>query len=140
MRVIAVTDLAEAGREKPVVVSPAMVGFASPALDYYEGSISLDKELIPNPESTFILKVVGNSMLSAGIYSGDEVLVDRSLSPRHGNVVVVLLEEDLELKRLLIDSTGVTLSSDNPDSPNIRFEKGASLNIWGVVTRCIHNV
>lgn len=139
MRVIAVSDLAEAGREKPIVVSPAMVGFASPSLDYYEGGISLDKHLVTNPESTFILKIAGDSMLSAGIYSGDEIIVDRSLPPRHGNIVIVLLGEELEVKRLLVDSNGVTLNSDNPNSPNIRFERGASLSIWGVVIRAIHH-
>ncbi len=139
MRVIAVSDLAEAGREKPIVVSPAMVGFASPSLDYYEGGISLDKHLVANPESTFILKIAGDSMLSVGIFSGDEIIVDRSLHPQHGNIVVVQLGEDLEVKRLLIDSGGVTLGSDNPSRPNIRFEKGTSLSIWGVVVRAIHH-
>ncbi|MBX3312665.1 MAG: translesion error-prone DNA polymerase V autoproteolytic subunit [Microbacteriaceae bacterium] len=147
MRVIAVSDLAEAGREileksKPIPVSPISVpaGFPSPAQDYYEHGVNLNEHLVLNPESTFILRVTGESMTGAGIWSGDEIIVDRSLRPKHGDVVVAVIDGELTVKRLIIDPKGVTLHAENPRYPDIRLRELSELSIWGVVTRCLHRV
>ncbi len=147
MRVIAVSDLAEAGREifekfQEIPLSPLAVpaGFPSPAQDYYEHGVNLNEHLVLNPESTFILRVSGESMLGAGIWNGDEIIVDRSLSPKHGDIVVAVIDGELTVKRLIIEHQSVRLHAENPNYPDIRLQELSELSIWGVVTRCLHRV
>ena len=115
-------------------------GFPSPAQDYYDGPIDLNQHLIKDPTSTFIVRVAGDSMQNAGISSGDEVIVDRSLTPRDGNVVIAVLDGELTIKRLRLSGTGVILRADNPAYPDIRVEALSDLIVWGVVTRSLHHV
>jgi DNA polymerase V len=115
-------------------------GFPSPAQDYYEGPIDLNQHLIKDPTSTFVVRVVGDSMERAGISNGDEVIVDRSLEPRHGNVVIAVLDGELTIKRLRLTGSGVVLHAENPAYPDIRVAEMTDLTIWGVVTRCLHHV
>lgn len=115
-------------------------GFPSPAQDYYDGPIDLNQHLIKDPTSTFIVRVAGDSMQNAGISSGDEVIVDRSLTPRDGNVVIAVLDGELTIKRLRLTGTGVILRADNPAYSDIRVEALSDLTIWGVVARSLHRV
>lgn len=75
-------------------------GFPSPAEDYIEGEIDLNEQLIQHPHSTFLMKVSGDSMIGAGIMPGSTLVVDRSLEPRHGNVVIAVIDGQLTVKRL----------------------------------------
>lgn len=115
-------------------------GFPSPAQDYYDGPIDLNQHLIKDPTSTFIVRVAGDSVQNAGISSGDEVIVDRSLTPRDGNVVIAVLDGELTIKRLRLTGTGVILRADNPAYSDIRVEALSDLTIWGVVARSLHRV
>lgn len=115
-------------------------GFPSPADDYIEGRIDLNEHLIKNREATFIIRVQGWSMLEAGIHDGDELIVDRSREPRHGNVVVAVVNGKLTVKRLFKRGAVVKLTSDNQEHPSIEFKDGDELQIWGVVTRVLHKV
>lgn len=124
----------------PVLGRNVPAGFPSPADDYLDGTIDLNQHLITNAEATFILRVSGVSMIGAGIYDGDEVIVDRSITARSGRIVVAAYNGELTIKRLLIAGADVRLHAENPDFPNIVMAEGQELMIWGVVTRVLHRV
>lgn len=116
-------------------------GFPSPATGYYNGPVDLNRHLMTDPTATFIVRVSGDSMIGAGIWDGDEVIVDRSLNARDGSVVVAVVDTELTIKRLRLDPDGaVRLVPENPAYPEIVLEEMSELVIWGVVTRCLHRV
>lgn len=115
-------------------------GFPSPAQDYFDGRIDLNEHLIRDAMSTFIVRVTGDSMTGAGIYDGDELIVDRSLDAQHGNVIVAVVDGELTVKRLMLIHGGALLQAENPRYPNIRMGALSELTVWGVVTRCLHRV
>jgi len=115
-------------------------GFPSPAESFYDGPIDLNEHLIKDATSTFVVRVSGHSMESGGISDGDEVIVDRSLQPRDGNVVIAVLDGELTIKRLRVSKAGVILHADNPDYPDIVVPSLSECTFWGVVTRCLHHV
>lgn len=121
----------------PVAV-PA--GFPSPAQDYFTGRIDLNKHLINDITSTFLVRVSGHSMDGAGIYDGDELVVDRSLTPADGNVVVAIIDGELTIKRLRLEHGRVRLAAENPAYPDVVVPELAELSVWGVVTRCLHRL
>ncbi|GAB3547475.1 S24 family peptidase [Arthrobacter tumbae] len=125
-----------------ILVSPMSIpaGFPSPSQDYYEKGIDLNKHLIADTTSTFIVRVSRDSMTGAGISDGDELIVDRSLTPEDGSVVVAVLDGELSIKRLRITARGVVLAAENPAFPDIVVAELSDLSIWGVVTRCLHYV
>lgn len=124
-------------RTAPIAV-PA--GFPSPAQDYFEGDLSLDTHLIDDRDATFVVRVTGNSMTGAGIFDGDELLVDRSKTPRDGDVVVAVLDGELTVKRLQVTSSGVVLQADNSEHPDIVVPELSELTIWGCVTWSLHRL
>lgn len=115
-------------------------GFPSPARDYFHGGIDLNRHLIRDRTSTFIMRVAGNSMAASGICDGDEVIVDRSLPARDGRVVIAVLEAEMVIRRLGIDADGVSLHTDDPSTRPVLVEALEDLTVWGVVTRCLHHV
>lgn len=116
-------------------------GFPSPAQDYFDGTLDLNEHLIKDRTSTFIVRVSGDSMTGAGISDGDELVVDRSITPAHGHVVVAILDGELTVKRLEIEQAGgVVLRAENPAYPAIRVRELSDLRVWGVVTVCLHRV
>jgi len=124
----------------PVYISRVPAGFPSPADDFIEKKLDLNEHLIKNPAATFIVKVSGNSMIGAGIHSGDLLLVDRSLEPGDKKIVVAALDGELTVKRLRQRAGRMYLASENPDYPEVKLEDLADLKIWGVVTFVIHKV
>ncbi|WP_372699075.1 LexA family protein [Arthrobacter sp. JSM 101049] len=115
-------------------------GFPSPARDYFHGGIDLNRHLIRDRTSTFIMRVSGNLMAASGICEGDEVIVDRSVEPRDGKVVIAVLDGELVIRRLAADASGVSLQTDEPSSRPLAVPQLEDLKIWGVVTRCLHHV
>ncbi|MDN5924078.1 MAG: translesion error-prone DNA polymerase V autoproteolytic subunit [Xanthomonadales bacterium] len=119
-------------------------GFPSPAEDYVEDVIDLNRHLIilGHESSTFILRVKGWSMMGAGIHDGDEIVVDRSLTPRQGDIVVACVNNDLTVKRLGRVDSKLALLPENPHFKPIVFDDDESptLEIWCVVTRCLRNL
>ncbi|ROQ58997.1 SOS response UmuD protein [Rathayibacter sp. PhB152] len=115
-------------------------GFPSPAQDYFDGSLDLNDHLIRDKTSTFIVRVSGESMTGAGISDGDELVVDRSLTPTNGSVVIAILDGELTVKRLELGPGGVVLRAENPDYPPILVAELSDLQIWGVVTVCLHRL
>ena len=124
----------------PVAPQPVPAGFPSPAQDYYDGPIDLTEQLVKDKAATFIVRVVGDSMEQAGVSDGDELLVDRSLVPRHGDVVVAVLDGELTVKRLWLTARGVILHAENPKYPDILVPELTEFLVWGVATYCIHHL
>ena len=115
-------------------------GFPSPATDYLEGEIDLNRYLIKNPPATFIVKSQGNSMLQAGIHSGDLLIVDRSIKAKNNSIVVASVDGDLIVKRIKISGKKYLLASDNKTYKDIKINNESDIFIWGTVTKVIHNV
>ncbi len=115
-------------------------GFPSPADDYIDVGIDLNEHLIRNPTSTFLLRVSGNSMTEAGIYNDDLLVIDRSLNPHPGHIVVAVLDGAFTLKRLTIQSGLLSLEAEHPDYPPINLQEYGDVQIWGVAVYSIHNL
>ena len=115
-------------------------GFPSPARDFTEGTIDLNEELIPRPNSTFIVRARGDSMIGSGIYPGDLLIVDRSLSPRSGSIIIAVLDGELSVKGLKLNNGQVTLSSSNPNYSDVIVSEEMDFTIWGVCTNVVHNL
>ena len=113
-------------------------GFPSPADDYIEDRLDLNQLLVKNVPATYFLDVVGSSMVGAGIFEGDKLVVDRSLEPKHGNIVVAVVDGEYTVKRLFKRAGKIELRSENPQYPPIQFKEGQELLIFGVVTNSIH--
>lgn len=124
----------------PLMVSRIAAGFPSPADDYVEKQIDLNTHLIQHREATFILRVTGWSMRDAGIFDGDEIIVDRAITAVDGKIVVAAINGDLTVKRLRRIGSTVHLVAENPEFPAIILKEGEELCIWGVVTRVLHRV
>ena len=119
-------------------ICKVVAGFPSPADDYVEKSLDLNELLIKRPAATFFVRVEGDSMLGAGIHPDDILVVDRSLSPDAGKIVVCALNGELTVKRLARDDQQWRLVAANPDYPDIVIHEGLETIIWGVVTASIH--
>lgn len=118
-------------------------GFPSPAQDYMDRSLDFNKELIAHPAATFYARVVGLSMLGAGIDEGDIVVIDRSLEPRQGDIVVAFINGEFSMKYLDLsrkDSGHITLRPANPDYPPLDITPDDDFTIWGVVAKVIKNL
>ena len=116
-------------------------GFAAAADDYIERGIDLNEQLILNKPATFFLRMNGDAMIEDGIYSGDILIVDRSIKPASGKVIVAILDGELLVRRLQKHSNGVELVAANSKMGNIQlsaFDDRA--NVWGVVTCVIHTL
>lgn len=121
----------------PYALEKINAGFPSPAQDYIDKVLDMNEHLIKNETATFIVKVASLSMLNAGIDIDDELIVDRSLDAKHGDIVVALIDNDFTVKRLMIDENGQWLKAENPEYKNIYLMDGQELIIWGVVTHII---
>ena len=121
------------------VQAVAAMGFPSPARDYFDGGLDLNRLLVKDRVSTFIMRVGGHAMQSAGIYDGDEVIVDRSLPVRHNSVVVLSLNGQMLIRRWQIDGAKTGLLCDESPIP-VTLSEGDEVSIFGVVTRCLHHV
>ena len=114
-------------------------GFPSPADDYLEGGLDLNEHLIEHPAATFFLRVSGDSMTGAGIHAGDILIVDRSIAPGDGKIVIAAVDGELTVKRLYRRDGHIRLLSENPRYPPININAGQDLHIWGVVIHAIHS-
>ncbi len=128
------------GYQLPLYGTKISAGYPSPSDDYIEGRLDLNEHLIHHPASTFFVRVTGYSMLNAGMHPGDILVVDRSLEPRHGKIVIAALEGELTVKRLYRKAGEIRLMPENDDYEPITISSEAELHIWGVVTNVIHPV
>jgi DNA polymerase V len=135
--VIRVIPLPKLKRHLPLYTSVA-AGFPSPADDYIEEELDLNDFLIRNPEATFFVKVSGDSMVRAGIYEGDILIVDCSLEAHSGDVIVALIDGEFTVKRLVHQQGKYYLQPENPAYRPMEVNEGCSFQVWGVVTNVIH--
>src|SRR3954447_17690838 len=115
-------------------------GFPSPAADYETRELDLVEHLIRNRAATFLMRAVGHSMQEAGIFDGDLLVVDRSVTPRSGSIVVVAVDGEYTVKRLKRERSAVWLEAANPDYPPIYFSAEAQVHVFGVVLHAIHTL
>tara|TARA_X000000368_G_C22913452_1_gene659699 strand:- start:491 stop:925 length:435 start_codon:yes stop_codon:yes gene_type:complete len=115
-------------------------GFPSPAEDFKEIRLSLDKELIKNTESTFYARVSGDSMENAGLSDGDLLVIDRSLNPENKKIAVCYLEGEFTVKRIIKKKGRIYLKPENKNYKEIEVKDGDELIIWGIVTYVIKSL
>ena len=116
-----------------------MAGFPSPAEDFTELSINLDQVLVENPPATFMAYAEGDSMINIGIHHGDIVIVDRSLTPREGDVIVAVLEGEFLIKEFSNMGDEIKLIPHNSKYPIIYINEDTDFQVWGVVVHSIRS-
>lgn len=124
----------------PFYQNAVSAGFPSPAEDEMAEKLDLNELLIKHPSATFFLRVSGSSMIKAGIHDRDILIVDRSLEPSHGKIVIASLNGELTVKRLHKDGNRIRLIAENDAYAPIEITGEIDLRIWGVVTNVIHTV
>lgn len=122
--------------ELPLFLERVACGFPSPAQDYVEARLDLNKLTIKHPSATYFVKVSGESMIGAGIGDGDLLVVDRALTPVHGDIVVAAVDGEFTVKELQIHPQ-LRLLPHNPDYRPITFDSEEELQIFGVVTHSL---
>ena len=133
---------------KPVLISEAPLlalllrnrvcaGFPSPAEDLGAQRIDLTQVLITHPQATYFLRASGHSMVEAGIFDNDILVVDRAIKPRHGHIVVAIVDGDFAVKQLYQRQGRTKLKAANPTFPDIVPKDGQIIEVWGVVTSSI---
>lgn len=133
------------GRKKkklklPLYSNKVSAGFPSPADDFIEKTLDLNDLLIKHPQATFFVRVSGNSMVNAGIRDGDILVVDKSLEPKEGKIVIANVEGEFVLKRIRKKNGKLYLFPENLDYNPIEIKEDMDCEIWGVVTYVIHPI
>ena len=123
----------------PLYQSSVQAGFPSPAADYIEEKISLDKLIIKQPSATFLVKVDGESMIEAFIPHKALLVVDKSIPPVTSDIIVAVVNSEFTVKRLIKTANGVFLAPANPKFKSIRITDDMDFKIWGVVISIIIN-
>ena len=123
----------------PLFSEAVSAGFPSPAQDYVEKTLDLNELCIKRPAATFFVRVEGESMIQAGIYAGDILVVDRSVAAEHGDTVIVAIDGEMTVKELELRPV-IRLVPRNPVYPAIEIAEGTALDIFGVVTNVIRNI
>lgn len=121
----------------PFITAPVRAGFPSPAMDYLEERIDLNKELIPHPLATFLIESAGDSMINAFIPPGAKLLVDRSVQPKNGDIVLAVIHGEFTVKFLKKNEFKCTLVAANRKYPDIEITPEMEMQVWGVVTAII---
>ena len=124
----------------PLYSCKISAGFPSPADDHLEKNLDLNSYLIKNPTATFFVRVNGDSMINAGIHDNDILIVDRSLKPSHGKIVIAVVDGQMTVKRLFKRSGKLILMPENKHFKPIEITDSMTVEIWGVVVTAIHSV
>ena len=130
----------EEGIGQWLAVEGISAGFLSPADDFKEIRISLDKELVKNKDATFYARVDGDSMIGAGLEDGDLLVIDRSLNPENGRIAVCLIDGDFTVKRIKKEKNKLFLVPENKKYKKIEIKEENELVIWGIVEYVIKKV
>lgn len=128
------------GYKIPLFSSAVEAGYPSPGEDHIDEIIDMNKYLIRNPKSTFCVRVSGLSMIDAGIYEGDVLLVDSSIEPISGKIIVAAIDGMLTVKRLGEIAGCPYLLPENPEFEPIKITKESEVKVWGVVTSVLRNL
>ena len=130
----------ESSKLKAPLVEGIRAGFPSPAEDFAEPTLDLNRYVIKNPASTFYARITGDSMEGAGIGDGDIVVIDKSLEPKDGNIAVCFIDGEFTLKRILLDNGRLWLQPANPKFKAIEITEENHFLVWGVVTHVVKNL
>ncbi|RUS95847.1 umuD protein [Chroococcidiopsis cubana SAG 39.79] len=117
-----------------------VAGFPSPADDYIEAKLDLNEHLIRRPAATFFVRASGDSMQGVGIYSGDLLVVDRSLEPKDNDIIIAVVNGELTVKRLHRKGKKLLLVAANESYPSLEIDEYVEFQIWGVVTSAIRKL
>src|SRR5690606_2808741 len=123
--------------ELQFISSGISAGFPSPADDFLDINIDLNKYLIKNPSTTFYGRVRGNSMMDVGIHDGDLLIIDKSLEPVNNKIAVCFIDGEFTVKRIKIEKNIIWLIAENKDYKPIKVTKDNDFIIWGIVTNVI---
>jgi len=121
----------------PLFDTGISAGFPSPADDFIELSIDLNKHLIKNKDTTFFAKVKGHSMKNVGINDGDLLVIDKSLEPKNNRIAICQIDGEFTVKRIKIEDNVVWLIAENEDFKPIKVTKENDFMIWGIVINSI---
>ncbi len=129
----------------PLIGGRVEAGFPSPADDFIERSLDLNEQLVTNPIATFFVRASGHSMGGAGIHDGDLLIVDRSITPAHGSIVIAVIDGGLTVKRLSKRGKVASLlpepsNADQGEYSPIEVGSETDVTIWGVVTWSVHRL
>ena len=124
----------------PLYGTSVSCGFTSPAEDHVDHQLSLDEYLIQHPESTFFVRASGESMTNAGIFDGDLLIVDRSITPVNHHIVLAVIDTEFTIKRLIKSDECMILRPENPAFKDIIIQPEQEVMIWGVVIHVIHHL
>ena len=124
----------------PLVESGISAGFPSPADDFLDTAIDLNKEYVKNPSTTFYGRVKGDSMINAGLSNGDLLIIDKSLEPVNDKIAVCFIDGEFTVKRIKIEKEIVWLVAENEKYKPIKVTADNDFLIWGIVTTVIKNV
>lgn len=122
----------------PLYSSKVSAGFPSPADDNLEKTLDLNSYLIKRPAATFFVRVNGDLMINAGINDNDILVVDRSIKPSHGKIIIAVLDGQMTVKRLYKSSGRIMLMPENDLYKPIEIQDHMNMEIWGVVTSSVH--
>jgi DNA polymerase V len=123
--------------ELPMITGGISAGFPSPALDFIDLTIDLNKQLIKHPSSTFYGRVKGLSMKDAGISDGDLLVIDKSLEPKNGKIAVCFIDGEFTIKRIKLEKDCCWLMPENKDYTPIKVTEENDFLVWGIVTHVI---
>lgn len=129
----------ESKLELPLAEAGISAGFPSPALDFSDATIDLNKHLIKNAPSTYIGRVNGESLKNIGIMNNSLLIIDRSRTPKNDDIAVCFIDGDFTLKRIHKEKNELWLLPENESFPPIQVKEGNQLIIWGIVTHCINS-
>ena len=130
----------DSAMQVPFIPEGVSAGFPSPAADFTENTIDLNKELCENPLATFYIRVKGHSMINAGINNGDILVVDRSIEARDNKIAVCLVDGEFTVKRIKLDDNCLYLLPENPSYQPIKITEDNQFMVWGIVTYIIKSV
>lgn len=124
----------------PFMTEGVSAGFPSPAADFMETNIDLNKELSENPLATFYIRVKGNSMIDAGINDKDVLVVDRSIEPQNNKIAICFIDGEFTVKRIQLEKDCLYLLPENPNYQPIKVTEENQFIIWGMVTYVIKKI
>ena len=130
----------ELALDLPLTETGIHAGFPSPAEDFTDISIDLNRELIKNPSATFYARVKGNSMIDAGIHDGDLIIIDKSMEPSDGKIAVCFIDGEFTIKRIKVERDCCWLMPANEEFSPIRVTEENDFLVWGIVIHVIRSL
>jgi DNA polymerase V len=126
---------------KNIALFPSIsAGFPSPADDYIQDTLDLNKHLINHPSATFFARARGESMVNVGIFDQDIIVIDRSIKPQQNDIVVCWVDGEFTIKRIRKDNEAVYLVPENDKYKTMKIAPDRDLQVWGVATYVIHKL